>query len=235
MTSKILAAVAAGSALVGIASAAQAREPYDELFFVRQHASAAELFDDRAQCRNAAQHMSDADAAYSNPEYGALSAMGSALDEDALHEGGLHKRLEQAVFMHCMEKKAWVAAAPFADVYFVRAAATAGALFTDRGQCTAEAFSMGSSAAAYSNPEYGAASAMGSALDEDALHEGGLHKRLQRAIMVDCMEHRGWTQLNPSPEDARSIGKATPRRPEALDAWLKAHEPPLPAAAKPKS
>jgi len=112
MTLKILAAVAACSAFVVGVSAAQAREPYDDVFFVRQHASAAELFDDRAACRNAAQHMSDADAAYSNPEYGALSAMGSALDEDALHEGGLHKRLEQAVFMHCMEKKGWVSAAP---------------------------------------------------------------------------------------------------------------------------
>ena len=123
-----------------------------------------------------------------------------------------------------------LAAGPFADVYFVRAAATASSLFADRDQCTAEAFSMGSSAAAYSNPAYGAASAMGSALDEDALHEGGLHKRLQRAVMVDCMEHRGWTQLDPSPGEAKSIAKANPRRPEALDAWLKAHEPPPPDA-----
>jgi hypothetical protein len=112
MTLKILAAVALGSALLAVASSAQAREPYDDVFFVRQHASAAELFDDRAACRNAAQHMSDADAAYSNPEYGALSAMGSALDEDALHDGGLRKRLERAVFLHCMEKKAWISATP---------------------------------------------------------------------------------------------------------------------------
>ena len=112
MTYKILAVVAAGCALAAVASAAQAREPYDDAFFVRQHASAAELYEDRAACRNAAEHMSDTDAAYSNPEYGALSAMGSALDEDALHEGGLHKRLQQAVFMHCMEKKGWISAAP---------------------------------------------------------------------------------------------------------------------------
>ncbi len=115
MTLKSFAAVAAGSVLLIAASAAQAREPFDDIFFVRQHANAGELYEDRAACRNAAQHMSDADAAYSNPEYGALSAMGSALDEDALHDGGLRKRLEHAVFVHCMEKKAWVSAAPSAD------------------------------------------------------------------------------------------------------------------------
>ena len=112
MALKILAAVAAGSILAVAASAAQARDAYDDIFFVRQHASAAELFEDRAACRDAAAHMSDTDAAYSNPEYGALSAMGSALDEDALHDGGLRKRLEHAVFVHCMEKKAWVSATP---------------------------------------------------------------------------------------------------------------------------
>ena len=112
MNLKIPAAALAATAVLAGASGASARDVYDDVFFVRPHASAAELFGDRAQCRNAAQHMSDAEAAYSNPEYGALSAMGSALDEDALHEGGLHKRLERAVFMHCMEKKDWVSTTP---------------------------------------------------------------------------------------------------------------------------
>lgn len=111
MTLKILAAVA-GAALLAGASAAQARDVYDDVFFVRQHASATDLFADRAECRTTAQHMNDTSAFYSNPEYGALSAMGSALDEDALHDGGLQKRLERAVFMHCMEKKEWTAANP---------------------------------------------------------------------------------------------------------------------------
>lgn len=109
MTLKMIAFAAAIATLAASAASADA---FDEVFFVRTHASAADLFGDRAICRDAAQHMSDADAAYSNPEYGALSAMGSALDEDALHDGGLHKRLERAVFMHCMETKAWVAADP---------------------------------------------------------------------------------------------------------------------------
>jgi hypothetical protein len=112
MMLRLLAAASVGALALAAVSAAQAREPYDELFFVRQHAQAADLYQDRASCREAALHMSDAEAAYSNPEYGALSAMGSALDEDALHEGGLHKRLERAVFVHCMEKKDWVAATP---------------------------------------------------------------------------------------------------------------------------
>ncbi len=111
MTLKMLVfAAAAGLALA--AGTAQAREVYDDVFFVRAHASAGDLFQDRAACRTAATHMSDADAFYSNPEYGALSAMGSALDEDALHDGGLHKRMERVVFDHCMRAKGWADAAP---------------------------------------------------------------------------------------------------------------------------
>ncbi len=104
-------ALAAAAALMA-AGAAQARDVYDDIFFVRAHASAADLFQDRDACRTAATHMSDTDAAYSNPQYGALSAMGSALDEDSLHEGGLHKRLERAVFDHCMKTKGWTLAEP---------------------------------------------------------------------------------------------------------------------------
>ena len=110
MTFRTLALAAAAAVLA--ASAAQAREVYDDVFFVRAHASAADLFQDRAACRSAAANMSDTDASYSNPQYGALSAMGSALDEDALHEGGLHKRLERAVFDHCMKIRGWTLAEP---------------------------------------------------------------------------------------------------------------------------
>ena len=41
MALKILAAVAAGSLLAVAASAAEARDAYDDIFFVRPHASAA--------------------------------------------------------------------------------------------------------------------------------------------------------------------------------------------------
>ena len=89
------------------AGAAQARELYDDVFFVRIHASASDLFSDRVDCRGAADHMRDTDSSYSNPQYGALSAMGSALDEDSLHDSGLAKRVHRAVFEDCMRKKGW--------------------------------------------------------------------------------------------------------------------------------
>ena len=123
------------------------------------------------------------------------------------------------------------AAADDNATFFVRPAATATAMFSDRAQCIREAATMGSTSAAYSNPEYGALAAMGSALDEDALHEGGIHKRMNHAIMIDCMKRLGWTQLDLSPDDAKPVAKASPRHPEALDAWLKANEPPLAAPA----
>lgn len=111
------------------------------------------------------------------------------------------------------------------DAYFVKPQATAAALFQDRNDCRREAQGLGGSAAAYTNPDYGAVNAMGSALDEYALHEGGLHKRLQRAVFNDCMKRRGWAPAELSGDEARLIAKASPRHPEPLDAWLKAHEP----------
>ena len=127
---------------------------------------------------------------------------------------------------------------PFDDIYFVRAQATTPALFKDRDQCRREAFSMGDTAAAYSDPNYGAISAMGQALDTDALHGGGMRKRMQKAIMIDCMKRRGWTQLDPSPDEAKAVDRASVRHPDALDAWLKAHEPaavaPVAAVEAPK-
>lgn len=113
MTLKPFAIASAGLMLV--TTTAQAHELYDDLFFVRTGASAAELFQDRADCRNTAVHMGDTSAAYSNPQYGAISAMGSALDEDALHDGGLRLRLQQAVFTDCMKRKGWVQATPTAE------------------------------------------------------------------------------------------------------------------------
>ncbi len=115
------------------------------------------------------------------------------------------------------------------DVFFVKTQASATAMFQDRDGCRREAEGQGGNAASYSNPEYGALNAMGSALDEDALHEGGLHKRLQRAVFGDCMKRLGWIELQPAPEDAKAVQKASLRHPEALDAWLKTHAPAPPA------
>ncbi len=119
---------------------------------------------------------------------------------------------------------------PFDDIYFVRPHGVAQALFDERAQCRRQAFDMGDTAAAYSDPNYGAITAMGQALDTDALHGGGLRKRMQRAVLLDCMKRRGWTQLDPTPDEARAVSRASPHRPEALDAWLMAHEPAAPVA-----
>jgi hypothetical protein len=111
------------------------------------------------------------------------------------------------------------------DLYFVKAQGTGAAMLQDRVECRKTALGQGSTASAYSNPQYGALSAMGSALDEDALHEGGLHKRLERAVFDDCMKQHGWTPLQPDGADARAVEHASARHPEALDAWIKAHAP----------
>ena len=121
------------------------------------------------------------------------------------------------------------------DAFFVRPHATAAALFHDRGECRDAASRMNDAEASYTNPQYGALSAMGSALDEDALHEGGLHGRLQRAVFDDCMRRHGWTPTEVSRDDTRVLLKANLRHPEALDAWLKAHEPPATTDAAPPS
>jgi hypothetical protein len=111
------------------------------------------------------------------------------------------------------------------DAFFVRPHATAQAMLQDRSDCRSQADHMSDTAASYSNPQYGALSAMGSALDEDALHDGGLHKRLQRAVFTDCMKQKGWTPADLSEPETRELTRALPHHPEALDAWLKAHEP----------
>ena len=118
------------------------------------------------------------------------------------------------------------------DAFFVRPQASATDLFRDRGDCRTTAEHMTDTASSYSNPQYGALSAMGSALDEDALHDGGLQKRLQRAVFDDCMKEKGWTSAVASPRDLKALMRADPRHPQAVDAWLKANEPqPAPAAA----
>ena len=122
---------------------------------------------------------------------------------------------------------------PYGDVFFVRPSATAAALFAEREQCSREAAGVGSNAAGYSNPEYGALSAMGSALDENQLHEGGIHKRMRRAILVDCMKRMGWTPQDPAPDEAKALAKASPHHPQVLDAWLQAHEPAPPPSTAP--
>src|SRR5690242_3092907 len=77
-------------ALAAVTCPALAREPYDDAYFVKPKATAAGMFQDRDTCRRQALGIGGGSASYSNPQYGALNAMGSALDEDQLHEGGIH-------------------------------------------------------------------------------------------------------------------------------------------------
>jgi len=120
--------------------------------------------------------------------------------------------------------------------YFVKRGATADAFFVDRAACQHAAASLGNSPDAYSDPRYGALTAMDQAIDSDALHGGDLRKRMLAAVFKDCMTRLDWSPLAPAPDEAKALKRASPRRPEALDAWLKAHEPPpasppAPAAA----
>ncbi len=126
-----------------------------------------------------------------------------------------------------------LAGEPFDGAFFVRHGGTGAAMLQDRADCSTEALSLGSTAAAYSDPNYGPLAAMGQALDSDALHEGGLHKRLRHAVFADCMKRRGWSPLDPDRDEARAVNRANLRHPEALDAWIKAHEPPEVIAAAP--
>ena len=120
----------------------------------------------------------------------------------------------------------------YGGLFFVKPQGTAVEMFQDRAECRKVAQGLGATSSSYSNPQYGALNAMGSALDEDALHEGGLHKRLQIAILHDCMGRRGWTPLQPDGADAAAVEHASLAHPQALDAWIKAHAPAA-AAGKP--
>jgi hypothetical protein len=116
-------------------------------------------------------------------------------------------------------------AGPYDDVYFVKVGGDAHQMFADRNACTLVAKSIGiGHGEAYSDPDYGLLSAMGTALDSDSLH-GGIGRKVHRAALEKCMQKRGWTQQDPLGDDTRSVKKASESHPEALDAWIKANQP----------
>lgn len=117
--------------------------------------------------------------------------------------------------------------------YFVKRGATAADFFVDRDACEHEAASLGDSPDAYSDPRYGALRAMGQAIDSDALHGGGLRKRMLAAVFNDCMKRLSWSPLGPAPDEIKALKRASPKHPQALDAWLKANEPPPPPPPAP--
>lgn len=116
------------------------------------------------------------------------------------------------------------AGASLSDAWFVRAKdATASAMLADRSYCVSQAEQFGVDRASdFSNPEYGSLTALGAALDEDALH-GGAKQAVRRAVRDACMSKRGWTRVDPSDEDVKLLKKTSARKPDALEAWLKAN------------
>lgn len=125
------------------------------------------------------------------------------------------------------------------DAWFVRAKdATAAAMLDDRAFCVDQAEQFGVDRASdFSNPEYGSLSALGAALDDDALH-GGAKQAVRRAVRDACMGKRGWTRVDPAEDQIKLLKKASARNPEALDAWIKANAdkaapPPAPPRPEP--
>lgn len=113
---------------------------------------------------------------------------------------------------------------PYDDRFFVKHGGTAQEMLDDRAECRRQALALGMGDSSYSNAQYGALAALGSALDSDALHDGGIRRRMQNAVLESCMDRQGWTPLEPTKAEARDLARV-PGRDEALTAWLKAHEP----------
>lgn len=133
----------------------------------------------------------------------------------------------------------WLAASqaaarePYDDHFFVKHGGSGAEMISTRAECRREAVSISSASSSYSDPNYGALAAMGAALDSDQLHNGGIQRRMEIAVLNNCMGRSGWTPLEPTRDEAKAVSKANLKRPEALDAWIKAHEPPAPKPPEP--
>jgi hypothetical protein len=128
------------------------------------------------------------------------------------------------------------AGASLSAAWFVRAKdATASAMLADRTECVSQAEQFGVDRASdFSNPEYGSLTALGAALDEDALH-GGAKQAVRRAVRDACMSKRGWTRVDASEADAKLLKKANAHHPDDLDAWIKANADKAPPPPAPKA
>jgi hypothetical protein len=97
----VAAVFAAGPALAGT---------YDKVFFVKRGATAAAMYDDREACTKVAESvgLGRGGEAYSDPDYGMISAMGAALETGSLETGsGIGKAVRRAALEKCMEKRGW--------------------------------------------------------------------------------------------------------------------------------
>ncbi|HEX8233706.1 MAG TPA: hypothetical protein VF559_10235 [Caulobacteraceae bacterium] len=126
------------------------------------------------------------------------------------------------------------AADAYERMFFVKPGATAAAMFDDRDACAARADALDvEQAPGYSDAEFGALAAMAAALEADGGGDGKVRATVRRVALERCMERRGWTLLDPKPEDVKAIRKASRKRPEPLEAWLKLNEPKTAPAAAP--
>lgn len=109
-------------------------------------------------------------------------------------------------------------------MFFVKPDATAAAMFDARDACGARADQLDvEQARGYSDAEFGALAAMASALEADGGGDGKVRATVRRVALERCMERRGWTAVEPASEEAKALRKASRKRPEALEAWLRAN------------
>lgn len=124
-------------------------------------------------------------------------------------------------------------AGDFERMFFVKPGATAAAMFDDRDACAVRASDLDvEQARGYSDAEFGPLAAMASALEGD-LVDGKVRATVRRVALERCMERRGWLLAAPPKDQEKALRKASRKRPDALDAWLKANEPKAPVAMPP--
>jgi hypothetical protein len=116
------------------------------------------------------------------------------------------------------------AAGEFDKLFFVKPGGKGAAMLEDRAACAERAARLDvEQARGYSDPEFGSLAAMASAL-EGEVTSGKLRATVRRVALERCMERRGWTLAEPTQEELKLLRKASRKRPEALDAWLRANE-----------
>ena len=94
----LMASLAATSAHAGA---------YDKVFFVKAGGTAQAMWADRAACGKIADNigLQRGGEAFSDPDYGMISAMGAALESDSMQSYG--KEIRRAALEKCMEKHGW--------------------------------------------------------------------------------------------------------------------------------
>ncbi|MGZ8363814.1 MAG: hypothetical protein ACXW3D_07840 [Caulobacteraceae bacterium] len=124
-------------------------------------------------------------------------------------------------------------AGPFDDLFFTRAGGRGADMLSARAACSDEVQGVDiGQPGSTGNPDYGVLAAMGARLEQG--EDGGKARKLvRRAMLIKCMERKGWAEATPMPEEVKALKKANAAHPEALDAWIAGQAAPTasPAAA----